>query len=462
MGSSINGKHQYLAGISANILSISYGCVYGWTSASYVYLQDESNHFTTCRLTKVQLGWVTAAIFPGSLLGAIFYGWLADKIGRKRCLLFSALPMLVHWFIIPFAHSPFQLSVARLLAGSTGGCCFTVIPIYITELAHDRLRSTLGTFLALGLAVGMLIINILGYFFHYITVAWIMVAIPLVFIVLFFFSPESPQYLAQHNMKKAERSLRHYRGISSYGDTNEEFQQELRKLCKPEQPIQVKEKAGTAQLSWQDFTHPKARKAYLIGLGLVLANQLTGCLAMLNYVTLIFKEAGSNISPMLSTVIVSIMQVLGTYASTLFVERAGRKTLLLISTSGICLGECAMASYYYLTTEGYDTNKFTWIPIASFSVILISGTCGVMSIVFPVIAEITPPKIRSIVVRVHMTTMFLLATVLVKLFPFLSESLGIDGTIFLYAGFSFLLTLFITIFVPETKGKTIEAIQDIL
>jgi len=81
-----------------------------------------------------------------------------------------------------------------------------------------------------------------------------------------------------------------------------------------------------------------------------LANQLTGCLAMLNYVTIIFKEAGSNLSPMLSTIIVTIIQVMGTYTSTLFVERAGRKTLLLISTTGICLGESSMASYYYLTS----------------------------------------------------------------------------------------------------------------
>lgn len=135
---------------------------------------------------------------------------------------------------------------------------------------------------------------------------------------------------------------------------------------------------------------------------------------MINYSTLIFKEAGSNISPMLSTVIVSIIQVVGTYSSTLLVERAGRKTLLLFSTSGICLGESAMASYYSLTSQGYDTIMFNWLPIASFSLILFAGTCGVLTIVFPVIAEITPPKIRSIVVRVQMTTMFLLATIMVK------------------------------------------------
>ncbi|XP_051858948.1 facilitated trehalose transporter Tret1-2 homolog isoform X5 [Drosophila albomicans] len=440
-----------------NLLSLSYGCVYSWTSASYVYLLEDSRQFETGVLTKEQLGWVTAAAFPGSFVGALFFGWLADKIGRKRCLLLAALPMLTHWLIIPFARNPFQLAVARFFAGTAGGCCFTVIPVYITELAQDRLRSTLGMIFALNLGAGILLINILGYFMHYITVAWILIVIPLAFLVCFSFNPESPQYLAQHNKEKAERSLRYYRGISSSGDANEEFQQELSRLCKSEE-----EKPGKPQLCWHDFTTRKARKAYLIGLGLVLANQFNGSLAMQNYMTFIFAEAGSNLPPMLSAIIVSAIQLTGTCSSTHFVERAGRKTLLLISISGIFLGESAMASYYFLTSKGYDTSMFNWLPIASFSLIQFSANSGILSVIFPVIAELTPPKIRSTVVRVQMITMFLLASVITKIFPYLTVTLGMPGTLFICAGFSFAFIVFIAIFVPETKGKTIEAIQDSL
>ncbi|KAH8378228.1 hypothetical protein KR093_010302, partial [Drosophila rubida] len=463
--------------VLVNLLSLSYGCVYSWPSASYIYLREESSHFETGALTKEQLGWVTSAAFPGSLVGALFFGWLADKIGRKRCLLLTALPLLLHWLIIPFARHPLHLAVARFLGGTAGGCCFTVIPIYITELAQDRLRSTLGMMFSINLGIGILLINILGYFLHYNTVAWIMVAIPLLFLACFAINPESPQYLAQHNREKAERSLRYYRGISSTSVANQDFQQELSRLCKSEG-----DKTGNPQLCWHDFSEyfelevsliyaltnqcsvatRKARKAYLIGLGLVLTNQLNGCLALQNYVTFIFKEAGSNLPPMLSTIIVSAIQLTGTLCSTHFLEHAGRKTLLLVSISGICLGECALASYYLLTSWGYDTDTYSWLPIATFSLIQFAATIGILSVIFPVIAELTPPKIRSTVVRVHMMTMFLLASVITKIFPHLSEYLGIPATLFTFAAFSSIFTVFVAFFVPETKGKTIEAIQDSL
>lgn len=81
--------------IIVNFLSVSYGCVYGWPSASVIYLQAEPSPFETGPLTKTQLGWITASVFPGSIFGALFFGWLADKIGRKRCLLVAAIPMMV-------------------------------------------------------------------------------------------------------------------------------------------------------------------------------------------------------------------------------------------------------------------------------------------------------------------------------------------------------------------------------
>ncbi|XP_062143112.1 facilitated trehalose transporter Tret1-like [Drosophila sulfurigaster albostrigata] len=260
--------------------------------------------------------------------------------------------MLAHWLIICFARNPWQLAVARFLGGTIGGSSYTVISIYITEIAQDSLRSTLGMITSLALASGYLLINTLGYFLHYITVAWIMTIIPLAFLFCFSFNRESPYYLAQHSKEKAERSLRYYRGISLSGDVNDEFQQEMSRLGQSND-----KKLGKSQLYLHDFTNRKARKAYLIGLGLILTNQFNGCLTMQNYMTFIFAEAGSNLPPMLSAIIVS-------------------------------------------------------------AIILI--------------------------------------------FPQLSEALGMPVMFFIFAGLSLIFTLFIAIFVPETKGKSIQAIQDSL
>lgn len=130
--------------------------------------------------------------------------------------------------------------------------------------------------------------------------------------------------------------------------------------------------------------------------------------------TVIFKEAGSNLPPMLCTIIVTILQVLAAYTTTVIVEPAGRKTLLLLSTIGICVGEVAMASYYCMTAKGYETSAFNWVPLVAFCLIIFTATVGVLSVTFAFIAEITPPKIRSVMVRVQMVTMFVLASIIVK------------------------------------------------
>lgn len=162
----------------------------------------------------------------------------------------------IHWLMIPFARSPMIFCIARLLAGAVGGSCFTVIPLYVTEFAQDRLRSTLGTFFTLSLALGMLTISVLGYFFHYVTVAWIMTAFPVIFFICFSFNPESPQFLAKLDTAKAEKALRYYRGISSKENPSEDFQQELTRLCKPHQQAEAGEKTAnpTEKISWKDFS----------------------------------------------------------------------------------------------------------------------------------------------------------------------------------------------------------------
>ncbi|XP_060657568.1 facilitated trehalose transporter Tret1-like isoform X1 [Drosophila nasuta] len=459
MGCSSSTRNQFFAALSANLLTLSYGASFGWISSSYLQLQDpQTSLLTSGPFTKDDLGWVTSSLSPGGLFGVLFFGWLADKIGRKRCLLLMAVPIVLHWLLIATATNLIQLCVARFLAGAAGGCGLTVIPVYITELAEDRLRSTLGTISFLSFCSGLLLINVLGYLFHYVTVACIMIALPLVFATCFAFKPDTPQYLEQRNRREAEKSLKYYRGIPSKESLNEELQLELARLCKSTQQMHVD--SDNNSFSWSDFTHSKARKAFFIGLGLVLTEQLNGSLIMLKYITVIFKDAGSSLSPMASALIVIAIQLLGTYSATLFVERAGRKTLLLISISGICLGEISTAGFYYLVSFGFNMSMLSWFPIAAYSLMVFSGSFGVLTVGFVVIAEITPPKIRSRIIRVHMFIDFALDMSIAKVFPLMSDSMGIPAIVAMFAVFCFLFLVFMVVFVPETKGKSIEAIQE--
>ncbi|KAH8248789.1 hypothetical protein KR032_003244, partial [Drosophila birchii] len=447
---------------SVNIVTISFGAFCGWPSASFLELTSEKSPLETGPLTKEDLGWVAATICLGGLFGTILFAWLAHKIGRKWSIMWMALPNLLGWIIIPFARNPTHLIIARFIGGAAGGGIFTVVPIYIAELAADSVRGVLGTFMILACNVGVLLAFVLGYYLDYATVSWIASTLSFVFVGCFWFMPETPQYLAKlKRLEAAEHSLRYYRNIRSNpaNELSEELQLELQKLQTTDKN---KDGEGANEdangVTWEDFAEGKTRKAFLIGLVLIMFTQLCGCVAMLSYTALIFEQAGVSMPPTMAAIIVGAIQLLGSYASTLLVERLGRKVLLLLSALGIAFGQSSMGTYSYLTFLGYPVESFSWVPIAGFSFMIFMAAWGLLTLPFLVISEIMPPKIRSTASMILMSVLWLISTFIIKMMPIFTATLEMHGTVYMFASLSFAAALFIAIFLPETKGKTVEAI----
>lgn len=455
-------KYQYLAGICANIITISYGGFSGWPSASFLQLQSNDSPLATGPMSSSDVGWVGSMVCVGGALGTIFCSWFADRYGRKKCMLLVALPSLIGWWIIPFATTPTHLCIARVFGGFSGGGIFTVIPIYTTELAQDHVRGILGTVLMLAFNFGILCAFILGNFFSYDMVAWIISSLSVVFLLCFSFLKETPQHLLNNNkIKKAEKSLKYFRNIRALShEWPEHFKFELDKL-KGDLKQSVDDDESNS-IAWKDINNPTTRKSFLIGIGIITLMQFSGCFAMLNYSANIFQESGSSLSPTLSAIIVGVIQLFGSYMSTLLVERAGRKALLLISTIGIALGHIIFGVYTYLNVLGYDVGGFAWVPVVSFSFTIFIASLGLMGLPYLVIAEIIPPKLRSMGSMACMIQMWVTGVIMLKFLPLIAEVLGMHGMVFVFAGICIVGIIFIYLFVPETKGKTIEEILESL
>ncbi|XP_067623556.1 facilitated trehalose transporter Tret1 isoform X2 [Eurosta solidaginis] len=361
------------------------------------------------------------------------------------------------WWIIPYATTPTHLCIARVLGGMSGGGIFVVNPIYTTELAQDHIRGILGTMLMLAFNFGILSAFVLGHFLSYGTVAWIMSLLTIAFLFCFPFLPETPQHLMSNNkVKKAEKSLKYYRNIRALShEWPANFKAELDKL-KGENKKEDEEDSNA--ITWQDLNDPIACKAFIIGIGIINLMQFSGCFAMLNYTANIFKESGSDLSPTISAIVVGFIQLVGSYVSALLVERAGRKLLLLISTVGIAMGHTIFGTYTYLNLLGYDVQNFTWVPVASFSVTIFIASWGLMGLPYLVISEIMPPKLRSLGVMICMITMWLTGILMLKYLPVMVEVMGMHGMVFTFAGICSVGVIFLAIFVPETKGESIDEI----
>lgn len=302
------------------------------------------------------------------------------------------------------------------------------------------------------ITAGILYTYVLGAIVSYTWLAVLSGLVPVVFLIAFFNAPESPIYLLRNNKRaQAEKSLRILRG-SSYNINVElnELQNDINKSMQ-------------AQSSVMELITRKATvKGLVVSLGLMIFQQLSGVNAVIFYSANIFQAAGSTLDPAVATIIVGIVQVLVTYASSLLVDRAGRRILLLISDAimALCLG--SLGYYFYLQESGKDVSNIGLLPLLSVVVFIIVFSIGFGPIPWMMTGELFSSEIKGVATGIAVALNWLLTFVVTKSFQSLVTGLGSAGTFWIFSGICFAGTVFVALIVPETKGKSLEEIQKML
>ncbi|XP_062704726.1 facilitated trehalose transporter Tret1-2 homolog [Aedes albopictus] len=457
-----SAKNQYLATFFLNLLAISYGSSSGWMSPSIPILQSENSPLPSGPISTEEGAWIGATLCLGGVVGNIVSGWMADRYGRKWTAYIAVIPQIVSWILVIVADNVYYLIAMRFLSGFGGGVCYMINPMFIAEIAEDRIRGLLGSTLVFSSNLGLLVMYILGASVPYHIVPYVLITVPVVFLIGFISVPDTPfHYMRQNKYQSSESSLKFYRGYSSERElVSVEFQQELLRLkdyCGDEKQV-----AHKNQITWKDLSTPHARKAFLIGICLMAFNQFCGCFAMLNYTATIFADSGSTLSANMSAIVTGSLQMVGSYCSTLLVERAGRKPLLILSGTGMAIGLTIFSGYSYAKALGYDVDSFRWLPLVCFSFVIFIASIGVLPLPFLVLAELVPQKTKELIFSTCMSISWLFAFISVKYVATLFGLLGIHGTMMLFAACSMSGVLFVAFMVPETKGKSFDVIAKMM
>lgn len=202
-----------------------------------------------------------------------------------------------------------------------------------------------------------------------------------------------------------------------------------------------------------------AVKGILTGLCLTALNLFSGTLAMLSYTSLIFAQSGSTMDADLSTIIVGAVQVVSVYASSLLVDRLGRKTLLIASCAGAALATAGLGafSYAHKRTDA-DLTGYNWVPLALFSFYIVITCMGLLPLPFIILAEILPAEVRQMGSTVCMMSISVFAFMSLKGFPLVANEWGLDVAMWMCAAVCVLGVLFGVFVLSETKGKDLHAV----
>ncbi|XP_018396374.1 PREDICTED: solute carrier family 2, facilitated glucose transporter member 8-like [Cyphomyrmex costatus] len=444
---------QFLAAAAGNLSVLATGVTMGWTSPVLPLLEKNGGPLGS-KITSEQSSWIGSLMALSPIVGSFVAGYLGERLGRKRALLSCVVPFLIGWILVASAGHIAQLYVARLIFGLALSVVFTILPMYCGEIAEMSIRGALGSFLQLFIVIGFLYAYSIGPFVSY-TVFWILCGIiPIIFFFSFIMMPESPYFLlGQGRRDEAIASLAKLRSKSKAA------------VQKEADEIQaILDEAFKNQVSISDLFKVKANfKALLHTCALVSFQQFTGINVVLFYMQNIFMAAGGAVPTDVAPIIIGVVQVLASAVTPVVVDRSGRRMLLVISGIGETVSLCALGLYFYLKEVQHADDvveQISWLPTVSLVIFIATYCLGWGPLPWAVMGEMFDPNVKAKASGITVSVCWFLAFLLTKFVSNLQEALGNYVNFWLFAGFCFVSILYTVFLLPETKGKTLQQIQD--
>lgn len=436
-----NSLYLYFICLTATIGGLMFGFDIAIISGAVPFIQP---YF---EWNELQLGWGVSSLLVGAIIGAFGSGVLTDKYGRKRILIIVALFFAASCVLTALAESSGIFISARLTGGLAVGAASVLSPMYVAEVSPPGIRGKLVAIYQLTIVVGILISYLINYWLHDLEDNWRWmfatgVFPSVLFFVLLFYIPESPRWLYRAGRKKEALSV-----LTRIGG----------ELLAEAEISEIAEsiKGDSSSVSVGELFKPSYRKVMLAGFFLAILVQISGINTIIDYAPKILLAAGVEIkSALLQTSLVGLINFLFTFVAIVLIDKAGRRLLYLVGSMGMVVTLLLLAASFYLEMNGIFTLIFILMFIAFFA------SC-IGPVFWTLVSEIFPNRIRGKAVAFASFTQWVFNFLVVLLFPHFLVSIGGAATFLFLALMSLLQWLLTYLYVPETKGKSLEEIEQL-
>ncbi|MEU0383467.1 sugar porter family MFS transporter [Streptomyces chartreusis] len=407
-------------------------------------------------LTPVTEGMVTSSLLLGAALGAVTGGRLSDARGRRRNILLLAVLFFVGALGCTLAPTTEVMIVARFVLGLAVGGASVTVPVYLAEVSPAERRGALVTRNELMIVSGQLLAFTSNAIIAQVggesggVWRWMLVIATLPAVVLWFgmlVMPESPRWLASRS--RFGEALEVLKQVRSQARAEAELKEVSALAVKDEQA-----KLG----GWQDMkSTPWVRKLMFVGFGIAIVQQITGVNTIMYYGTQILTDAGFAADSALTANIANgVISVLATFVGIWLLGRVPRRPMLMTGQAGTTAALLLIGVFSLVLPSG-DARAFA---VLAMTVTFLAFQQGAISpVTWLMLSEIFPMRMRGFGMGIAAVVLWLTNFVIGLVFPSLVSGIGISNTFFLFVVAGLLSLTFVKLYVPETKGRTLETLE---
>lgn len=401
-------------------------------------------------LTPFLEGLVVASLLLGAAAGAGSAGPLSDRLGRRNLILIAAVIFTIGAIGAGLAPGVGTLVLFRIVLGLAVGAAALIVPLYLSEIAPTEIRGAISSLNQLMITVGILLAFIVNALLAN-SEAWrwmlgLAVVPSVVLFIGMYFMPETPRWLVSRGREDEARD------VLMRSRSEQEAENEIREI----KEVEREEEGGL-----QELLAPWVRPALIVAIGLAVFQQIIGINTIIYYAPTTLKNVGyGDAAAIYANLIIGAINVVMTLIAIRFIDRVGRKPLLLGGLVGMVVSLTVLGlSTLLLSEPSSPTDTVAIITLLCLAGFIISFAATWGPTVWVVLPEVLPLRIRGTAMGVAIFLHWIANFVVSQTFPSLLAALG-PGIPFLgYAVIGVLAFIFVSAFVTETKGRSLEEIE---
>lgn len=441
--------------ILVDMVLFTCGCTMVWTSPVLGRLKSNNTDVNPLGqpITPFQESVIAGLMSVGLMVGPFVASLISDNFGRKKTIVIASSIQLLAYSILSISKHIYLYYLMRFFLGFCMGALGCTLAIYISEITEKHNRGKYASMIGIFPPLGNLYGFVLGPLFSVRMFSFLCAVPSFIFLPLsIVIAPESPVYLLSKG--EVQKAIQNLKKLRHKTDVSEDLK-EIESILKSEDE--------SKKSNWSSLFNPNLRRILIIGFGLSILQALSGIFAIMAFLGPIFDSADISMSGNTVAIIVGLVKILTFVFTSSVVEKSGRRPLVLISAIFTCIAHFLLGGFFHLKAINFIYIKqISWLSVVCILLFIISYSLGIGPITLVYLTEIFPISIKSLAFSLTLFTFTLASMIATFSFPFLVSYFGIPICFWIFSGCCGTGAVFVYFVVPETKGRTLSEIQEML